>query len=253
MTELVLDALSVARRGRMLLHPVTARIAPGRFTAIVGPNGAGKSTLLRAAAGLVPATGAALVAGQRTAAMSHVARARLLGFLPQQHDFAWPVTTRAMVGLGLYAFGGEPATTTAHDAAIDAALAACGIAALAHQPVDQLSGGETALVALARVLVADTPLLLLDEPVAALDVARQYAVLEHLAVLTTHGRTVVAVLHDIALVAQFADRILWLNGGKLIADTDASVDIISNQVQRLFGRAVHWNDSASRPAPYFQR
>lgn len=253
MIELVLDALAVTRNGRALLKPTTAHVGPGGFTAIVGPNGAGKSTLLRAAAGLIAATGTARIDGHSVPAMTAHHRARMLGYLPQRHDFAWPIPVRDMVALGQYAFGVQPHRAAGQQDAVAAAMTACGIAALADQPVDQLSGGECALAALARVLVANTPLLLLDEPVAALDVARQYAVLEHLAGLAARGRTIVAVLHDIALVAQFADYILWMADGAVVATTDASQAAIIMQVRQLFGQLVAWSDTGTRAVPYFQR
>lgn len=250
--ELQLDRLSVDVRGRTLLHPICARMAPGAITAIVGPNGAGKSTLLRAAAALVPANGAAKVDGKAVAALNPIDRARTISFLPQSHEFAWSIPVRAMVSLGQYAFGAGMKSGEAEAAAADAAMASLGIIDLAEQPVDQLSGGERALAALARILAASTPILLLDEPVAALDVARQYAVLEHLARLASEERNVIVVLHDLALVAQFADRILWLDGGKLIAASDASRASIDHYCETVFGRPMFWS-TGTEPVPFFRR
>ena len=241
MTELILDQLSVQVRGRVLLHPVTTTLHSGRITAVVGANGAGKSTLLRAIAALVPAQGTARFGDNVLATLAPRERARRLAYLPQAQDIAWPMPVRDMVALGRYAFGEAPRRVST--AAVDAVLAACGIAHLADRAANFLSGGEQAMAALARVLVTDCPLMLLDEPVAALDIGRQYQLLEQLAALATSGRTLVIVLHDLALISQFADRILWLDQGRLVADTPNSRDAIDTHAARLLGRAPTWAES----------
>lgn len=251
MAELVLDQLGVGHGAATRLHRCSATIPAGRLTAVVGRNGAGKSTLLRAIAALSPVIGEARLDGDVIAAMSPRVRAQRLGYLPQQHDFAWAMSVRAMVALGRYAFG---EASTVHHHAVDTALAACGISALAERPVDRLSGGERALAALARLLCAETPLLLLDEPVAALDAGRQYEMLELLSELARTGRTVVVVLHDVALAAQFADQILWLGDGRVIADTPATQSAITMHSKELLGRAPRWVEAGDGPpVPYFER
>lgn len=251
MAELRIDNLA-ARSGRVQrIHPLSATIHAGQLVAVVGANGAGKSTLLRAIAGLIPVTGTVVVQDEPLHSLSHGARARRLAYLPQIHDFAWAMPVRASVALGLYAM---EAAQRAADGRVDAVLAQCGIAHLTDTPVDRLSGGERALTALARVLIADTPILLLDEPVAALDIGRQYAVLDQLAAIARGGKSVIAVLHDLALVAQYADRIVWLDQGRLIADTPASQTAISEHAPKLLGRTPQWTDAADGKAtPYFSR
>ena len=251
MADLILDQLGVTLQGRALLHPTSIRISPGRFVAVVGANGAGKTTLLRAIAGLTPICGAAQYAGRTIGSLRPIERAQLLGYLPQAHDFAWAMPVRDMVALGLYAFG-DRGTEGGVGAQVDMILSACGIADLADRPVDRLSGGERAVVALARVLIAQTPLLLLDEPVAALDIGRQYQLLEQLSGYCANGRTIITILHDLALVSQFADRILWVDGGKLVADTENSPDAINTHAPRLLGRAPQWAKPAGNgPATLF--
>jgi iron complex transport system ATP-binding protein len=251
MTDLMLDGLSVTINNRTLLHPCTACLSPGQFIAVVGANGAGKSTLLRAIAALAPTGGAAAYAGQPLGKLTPAERARRIGYLPQAHDFAWPMPVRDMVALGLYAFGTRIAPAAAAEQA-DAALATLGAAQLADRPVDRLSGGERAIAVLARVLVADTPILLLDEPVAALDIGRQYQLLEQLKLMAQAGKTVIAVLHDLALVSQFSDRILWIDGGRLIADTANTAHAINAHARALLGRTPRWTTpAADSPATLF--
>jgi iron complex transport system ATP-binding protein len=251
MTDLVLDQLGVTLNRTALLAPLRAAIAPGTFLAVVGANGAGKSTLLRAVAGLVPTTGDVRRGDALLSKLPHAARARHIAYLPQAHDAAWAMPVRAMVALGRYAHGRGDADG---DSRVAAALALCGLEALADRRVDRLSGGERALTALARVLATDAPVMLLDEPVAALDVGRQYAILERLAALTDGGAIIVAVLHDLSLAAQFARRILWIDRGALVADTDASRAAISAHTPGLLGRTPHWAEGASGAAlPFFSR
>ena len=252
MTDLVLDRLAVSSSGKTRLHPLSAAIQPGRIVAVVGPNGAGKSTLLRGIAALVAAQGQVQFGNHAIAALSPRERARIIGYLPQSHVAAWSMPVRDMVALGHYAFGeARPAEEVA--AAVDDMLTACGIAALADRPIDRLSGGEQALAALARVLVTQCPVLLLDEPVAALDIGRQYHVLEQLVSLAADGRTLLVVLHDLALVSQFADRILWLDSGRLVADTANSRSAISEYAAKLLGQTPHWADNAAPPSGLFFR
>lgn len=249
MTDLILDGLSVARSARTLLHPLSARIAAGEMVAVVGPNGAGKSTLLRAIAQLVPVGGHAQFGAAALHVLSPHQRAQLVGYLPQSHHVAWSMPVRDMVALGLYAHG-TAGYSAAGSADIDAMLDLCGIADLADRPIDRLSGGELAMAALARVLVARTPILLLDEPVAALDIGRQYQLLERLAALAAEGRTVLIVLHDLGLVSQFASRILWLSDGHLVADTPCNAAAIDAYAGPLMGRAPQWTPDGTL---YFQR
>jgi iron complex transport system ATP-binding protein len=253
MADLILDSLSVTVGGKTLLHPLSAALPPGRIVAVVGANGAGKSTLLRAIAALVPAGGSARLDDQTLATLSPSARARMLAYLPQSHDAAWSMPVRDMVALGRYAYG-EPARSPEVSAAVDAVLVQCGIADLADRPIDRLSGGEQAMAALARVLVTGCPLLLLDEPVAALDIGRQYQLLEQLSTLAATGRTLMIILHDLALVSQFADRILWLDQGRLVADTANSRAAIDTHAAPLLGRAPSWtHDAGTRTGLFFSR
>lgn len=241
MADLILDKLAVTTGGKTLLHPLSTVLAPGHIVAVVGANGAGKSTLLRAIAALVPTSGSACFGEQPLSTLSPGQRARTVAYLPQSHDAAWSMPVRDMVALGRYAYGeatDNPDVTTA----VDEILALCGISALADRPIDRLSGGEQAMAALARVLVTGCPLLLLDEPVAALDIGRQYQLLEQLSALAASGRTLLVVLHDLALVSQFANRILWLDQGQLVADTSSSRAAIDVHAARLLGRAPQWAD-----------
>lgn len=254
MTEpLILTGLSVRAGRKTLLGDVSATIAPGQLTAVVGPNGAGKSTLLRAIANILPSDGDIRIGETDLKRLKPIERARRLAYLPQTHELAWDISVADMVALGRFAYGAVPGRLAAEDtAAIAQAMDDAGCADLAGRAVTSLSGGEQALACLARVLAADTPVLLADEPAAALDPANQYRVMERLAALARAGRTVVVVLHDLSLVAQFADSIVWLHEARLAAHGPATRAAFETHVPALFDRQPGFASDGSN-ALYFKR
>ncbi|WP_374442528.1 ABC transporter ATP-binding protein [Stella sp.] len=218
MTALRAEDVSVVLDGRPAVDRVDLEVPPGCLLALVGPNGAGKTTLLRAIAGGLAHTGRIAVAGRDLRRLSPPQRARLLAYLPQRRDVAWGLTAREVVALGRLphlGFGGREGA--ADRAAVAAAMAAADVADLAARRVDRLSGGERARVLLARALAQSAPLLLADEPTAALDPFHQLQVMEVLRAEAEAGRAVVAVLHDLALAARFAHRVALIADGRLAA------------------------------------
>lgn len=250
---LVIEGLSVAAGGKRLIDNLSAHIAPGRLTAIVGPNGAGKSTLLRALACVAPSRGGLHLDGVDLRRLRPDARARRLTYLPQAHEMAWNIGVVEMIALGRFAYGAAPDRLGDQDRqAIDRAIDATGCRSLVGRNVASLSGGEQALACLARVLAADTPVLLADEPVAALDPANQYRIMDCLAARAAAGGMVIAVLHDLSLVAQYADDILWLKDGRLAAHGPATQAELAQHVPTFFGRYPAFAPDGSG-ALYFRR
>lgn len=214
-----LDDVSVRLGERLALDRVTATIETGELVAVLGPNGAGKSTLLKAIAGLVVARGRIALDGREIAAMRSTQRARAIAYLPQGHIAHWPITVRDTVTIGRMPHGALPGrTSAADDAAIERALTACDAVQFAERPVTALSGGERARVMLARALAVEAPVLLVDEPIAALDPAHQLAVMGLIARAAAAGTTVLAALHDLTLAARFATRAIVLDQARLVAD-----------------------------------
>ena len=168
--------------------------------------------------------------------LTPIQRAQRIGYLPQRTQLAWPIAVADMVALGRHAHGDrDVARQPALRQRVEQALSAVGALHLIDRSTAELSGGEQALAALARVLVADTSLLLLDEPTAALDPQRQLAVMRHLQTLAREGGTVVIVLHDLNLATQFADRLVWMERGRISAQTSSDTDSVARQVKALFG------------------
>lgn len=236
---LMLDSVSVKLSRTPVLQGVSARFAPGQFVAVLGPNGAGKSTLLRAIAGLQPANGTIHVGETALQGLSLAARARLIGYLPQGHQTHWPLSVAEIVGLGRYAHGAtDPLRLTLADqTAVASAMAATGVDAFSTRRATDLSGGERARVALARVLAQETPIILADEPTASLDPKFQLEVMDLLATIARSGRLVLAVTHDLDLAMRFADRVAILDQGRLVAE-DAPENALSDALCRtVFGLA----------------
>ncbi|MWD27288.1 ATP-binding cassette domain-containing protein [Aquicoccus sp. SCR17] len=231
--------LHVARGKRAVIEALDLPpFASGELAVIAGPNAAGKSTLLRAAAGLLPSRGQITLDGQDLHRLSRAGRAARIGFMPQRPEgrSALPVLDALLVAMN--AGGGIAGGTLRGRAAEAHALAVLdrfGLAFLALRPLTALSGGQLQAVALAQAMVRDPRLLLLDEPTSALDLGRQYHLLSEARALAREGRIVIAVLHDLALAAQWADRMVLLDGGRLAASGPPEAVVTPARLAEVYG------------------
>jgi iron complex transport system ATP-binding protein len=236
MTLLRANKISVRLGQVEIVKEASFLLARGELTALVGPNGAGKTTLMRALDGLIPSHGTIEIEGRPLAQIPPRERARLMGYLPQGNVFYWPMPVEAIVGLGRYPHG-DPfaAPTPADTAAVNEALAATATQAFAHRAVTTLSGGERARVALARALATQAPILLVDEPTVSLDVRHQLVVMELLRKAARNGGAVLAVVHDLSLAARFADRVLVMEKGRIIAQGKPAETLDPARIAEVFG------------------
>ncbi|GAB3688197.1 heme ABC transporter ATP-binding protein [Actinocorallia lasiicapitis] len=208
------SGLTVRRGPRTILQSVDLELRPGEVLALVGPNGAGKSTLLGALCGDLEAEGAVLLDGKPLGAWRPVEIAMRRAILTQRNSLAFAFTVEDVVRMGRAPWAGTPYADD-DDGAVARALKDADVERFADRRYPELSGGEQARVALARVLAQRTPIVLLDEPTAALDVRHQELVFSTARAQADEGRAIVAVVHDLALAAALADRIAVLAGGRL--------------------------------------
>lgn len=218
--DVVLGAhgVGVSFGGVAVVAEVDLEVRSGEVVALVGPNGAGKSTLLAALAGDVDAAlGRVTIDGEPLSHWSFVELAMRRGVLTQQVAMSFPFTVTQVVRMGRSPWAGTDAED-ADDGVVRDALAATDVVHLAERSFTSLSGGERARAALARVLAQQPGVLLLDEPTAALDIRHQEQVLELARQRAVAGDAVVVVLHDLALAAAHADRIVVMARGRVVAD-----------------------------------
>jgi iron complex transport system ATP-binding protein len=252
MTAALLEASGVgfAYGARTILEDVSFAVRPGELVALCGPNGAGKSTLLRLLIGLhAPSAGVVRLAGAAVPTLSRRQIALRAAFLPQDAPVDLPLTVRESVALGRLPHLARFQPEGSLDAeAVDRALAATDTTALAGRSVAELSGGERHRVHLARALAQEAPLLLLDEPIAGLDLAHQLQALDLLRDTVDAGRGAVVALHDLSLAARRCDRMILLGGGRIAADDRPAAVLTPDNLARLFGvRADVQLDADGRP------
>ena len=245
MTALTLDRVSVSLGGARIVDGLSAEVASGEWVAVIGPNGAGKTTALRAVAGLVSYEGRVRVLDEdaRTLARKHLARR--VALVPQVPLIPGDITVRSYVMLGRTPHVGYLASERRSDhRAVDASLEQLDLLAFAQRRLETLSGGERQRATLARALAQDAPILLLDEPTAALDMGRQQQVLEIVDRLrASRGLTVVSTMHDLTLAGQYADRLLLLDGGRLVASGTADEVLTRALITEHYGAEVEVVDA----------
>ncbi|MCX7645787.1 MAG: heme ABC transporter ATP-binding protein [Rhodobacteraceae bacterium] len=245
---LTLRSLRAVLGGRPVLHGIDAVARAGRVTAIIGPNGSGKTTLLRAIAGDLPHSGSVAIDGAEVARLKPWDLAARRAVLPQATTLAFPFTVAEVVRLGLTA-----GPHAGRSELVEPALAEVDLPGFGPRLYQELSGGQQARVQLARVrvqvwdpVVAGRPCwLILDEPVAALDIAHQLAVMRVLRRYADAGGGVVMVLHDLNLAAMAADEVWLLHEGRLLAAGSPAEVIGGAELARAYGCPL----TANRPAP----
>ncbi|MEU8586428.1 ABC transporter ATP-binding protein [Streptomyces sp. NPDC048664] len=232
------DNVTLAYDQRVIAEQLSVQIPDNSFTVIVGPNACGKSTLLRALSRMLkPTRGQVLLDGQVIQSMPAKKVARTLGLLPQTSIAPDGITVGDLVGRGRYPHQGVLRQWSGEDEkVVQESMARTGVAELADRYVDELSGGQRQRVWIAMALAQQTPLLLLDEPTTYLDIQHQIDVLDLCAELhEEHGRTLVAVLHDLNHAARYATHLIALRDGKVIAEGAPGDIVTAALVEKVFG------------------
>lgn len=238
MSRLSATGLTLAYEDRVVVEDLDLAVPDGKVTVIVGPNACGKSTTLRALGRLLkPRSGAVLLDGAALTSLPTRQIAQTIGLLPQS-----PVAPEAITVADLVARGRQPHQhwwqqwSEADERAVVDAMARTSVSDLADRSVDALSGGQRQRVWIAMALAQDTELLLLDEPTTFLDIAHQVEVLDLVRRLNRdRGRTVVAVLHDLNQAARYADHLVAMKAGRVVAEGPPSEVVTAELVREVFG------------------
>lgn len=243
MTLFRLDGINVEIERQRLLHYASLSVEAGQMVAVCGPNGAGKSTLLKVAAGLIkPRQGSVFIHDRKLSSLSSRQRGESLAYLAQDRTIAWNLPAIEIAALGGLHFGyGDIMVRAAR------ALDLVGVGHLAHRGVADMSGGERARVLLARALVTDAPILIADEPVAGLDPDAALLVLERLRQRAADRSAVIVTMHDLTAAAQFADRVVVVANGRVVADGAPLTALTSDILREHFHINGTWVQTENGP------
>ncbi|QLF92147.1 ABC transporter ATP-binding protein [Pseudomonas sp. ABC1] len=231
--------LCIDLSGKRVLDGLDLSLHDGELLVLVGPNGSGKSTALRSLAGLLePRAGEVRLDDQPLARLPPLQRARALAYLPQDFRSQWDLDVAELLALGA-SRGGRSAEGKKPAMVADELVDSLDIGALLTRRLSQLSGGERARAAIGWALAAGSPLLLADEPTAALDVGHQLALMRYLRTRLP-GCSMLLVLHDLGLAMRFADRIAILSGGRLLYSGTPEQVRHSGALEQAFASDILW-------------
>jgi iron complex transport system ATP-binding protein len=234
------QGIAVRVPGRAILDDVALTLTPGSMTVLLGPNGSGKTTLIRVLAGVLKQTsGTVLLGGTPQYRLTRSEIARIVAYLPQQTNTTFAIRVEDAVALGRYphttAWGGMTRSDFQH---VTWAMDRVGITALRNRTLPTLSGGERQRVFIARALAQGASILLLDEPIAALDIGRQLELMGLLGELHQEGHTILAALHDLRPAADYFQEAILLDAGKLTAKGTVNDVIFGAALAKAFGVSV---------------
>ena len=237
MTKLSLSNIGLSITSKVILESINLELNSGELVVLLGANGAGKSSVLRSALGLVPvSTGESPIDEKLVTTLSSANRAKKVAYLPQKRPLAWPIKVFDVVSLGRYAFGVNLGRLKNDDLElVESAITNCGLEQLRNRRVDTLSGGEAARVHVARAFAANAALLLADEPTAALDPKHQLDVMQLIRRYVDMGGGALVVGHEASLAARFADRLVWMRDGGIIADGTAKETMTAAMMAEIYG------------------
>jgi iron complex transport system ATP-binding protein len=232
--------LSFSYGDRRVIKGIDLDISKGEFVAIVGPNGTGKSTLLKLLSGyLAPEAGTIEFLGRHLHEYSRKSLARYVSTLPQSLDVPFSYTVEEFVMMGRYPHRkGRFDYESDEGPFVGDVMASMGIEGLSGREVNELSEGERQKVYLAQCIAQDPEVLLLDEPVSHLDIKYQVRTLEVLHALNRDGLTILMILHDLNLAAEFASRVILLSGGSLYADGTPEETITFGNIEAVYDTVV---------------
>lgn len=237
---------------KLTLHEVSFQVRQGEFVAIIGPNGAGKTTLFRAISGLLPLrSGSLRINNMDAKLLSHKERARQLAIVNQTVEGDM-LTVEEYVLMGRLPYHSQlQLFETAEDFAIaEESMRMTGILAKRRRPMDRLSGGEQQLAAIARALTQKTGILLLDEPTSHLDISHQLRILDLVKSLNATRRlTVLLIIHDLNLAAEYSDHLIMLKGGRIFTEGSPTSVLTADNIRAVYEAEVLVRDNPASGRP----
>lgn len=246
--RLVSTGITVVRGSRRIVDSADLMLNAGELTILAGPNGAGKTTLARVMAGVMTAEGSVAFDGINLRDMKPRVRARAISYLPQGHEFHWPMRVDSIVALGREPHADPFSQTSVRDRiAIERAMEATSVGEFSSRLITTLSGGERARVAIARALATEALVLIADEPTASLDERHQLIVMDLLQRIAHQGTAVLAIIHDLALAMRFADRVAVMNEGRIVANDTPPLALTPERIAEVFGISVNRVETPDGP------
>jgi iron complex transport system ATP-binding protein len=230
-----IESLDVILSRKQILNDLSLKIESGKWSCLVGPNGAGKTTLLKVLLGTIPYSGSVTMNGIEVYRNHH----RNVAFVPQQPHIPQGITVAEYVAMGRAKRDGWGNESKSSREFIAGILRKTQLFGMNQQLVSQLSGGEMQRTLIARALAQEPELILLDEPTSALDLHHQIEVLNNLQQLQDQGVTIVSTMHDITLAAMYAEKIIVMQNGRVLANGDAQEIIHSAELRQAFDNRIH--------------
>lgn len=241
--------IGISYGARCIVDSANLGLKAGELTILAGPNGAGKTTLARAIAGLGRFDGEVLLDSVPLSQLSPRQRAKALAYLPQGHQYHWPMPVRDIVALGRepHADIFDRRSVVDRDA-IAAAVKMTAIENLVNRTITTLSGGERARVALARALATRADVIIADEPIASVDERHQLIIMDLLRTVAHQGAAVLAIIHDLSLAMRFADRVALMQDGRIVANGKPDIVLTTERIADVFGVIVDRVQTVHGPA-----
>lgn len=235
---LEIQNLTAGYPGHNVLPGISLTIPEGKVTILIGPNGCGKSTLLKALSGVLSSQGRIFLNGESLEELPSRERAKKIAFLPQNRPIP-EITAERLVLHGRFPYLSYPRRYRREDYAIArSAMARMGIEDLSQRPMTSLSGGQRQKVYIAMALAQDTPVVLLDEPNTFLDISHQLQMMREARRLADAGKTVMLVLHDLAMAMEYGEELVVLSQGRVVCQGDVETVFASGCLTKVFGVEV---------------
>jgi iron complex transport system ATP-binding protein len=235
LAQLVVQELSLTFQGKDLIQKISLNFEPGQVHGVLGPNGSGKSTFLKCMAGIwIPTHGQVLWEGKDLLKQKREEISRAMSLVPQNHQTPFDFSAKEMVAMGRYPYRFEASSQEKVEALIQGALERVDAWHLKDRGINQLSNGERQRVMIARSLVTETPILLLDEPTASLDPYHQISIWRMLKELAQQGKIVIVAVHDLASAERYCDYISLLHQGRCVATDRAHQALQPHLIKQVF-------------------